>query len=87
MLDFLRILGALGIISIHGAEQFWKMDYEENKDIFSAMIALSMWGGPFLSVYMILSGFFILDEAPNFSKTFARIKHLVVLYVTVKYVY
>lgn len=51
------------------------------------MIALSMWGGPFLSVYMILSGFFVLDEAPNIKKTFIRIKHLAILYVTVKYVY
>lgn len=82
-LDFLKLIGQIGIISIHTSQSYSNIKFKENENTFSGMIALSMFGGPFISVYMILSGFFILNEIPDIKQTIKRIKKLVLLFIKI----
>lgn len=51
------------------------------------IVGFGLFGGPFLSVFMILTGFFIINETPSLSKTFNRIKHIVLIWIKAKLVY
>lgn len=64
-----------------------KLNFEENKQIYKGFIVSHVLGSPMTSVFMILSGFFILDQEPDVYKTTKRIIRCCVLFIEAKLVY